>query len=128
MTHRLYVVPSAEEEPSSFSERRCGWLKAILRLKPRCSLFARECIHVTKTKSVDMATGAQLSSAMSIDMAPGAPLSRAMSIDMVPGAQLSRAMSIDMVPGAQLSRAMSIDMVPGAQLSSAMSIDVPLAA
>ena len=31
----------------------------------------RECIHVTKTKSVDMAPGAQLSSAMSIDMAPG---------------------------------------------------------
>ena len=30
----------AEEETSSFSERRCGWLKAILRLKPCCSLFA----------------------------------------------------------------------------------------
>ena len=29
------------------------------------------CIHVTKTKSVDMAPEAQLSSAMSIDMAPG---------------------------------------------------------
>ena len=34
----------------------------------------RECIHVTKTKSVDMAPGAQLSSAMSIDMAPGRSL------------------------------------------------------
>ena len=132
----LYV--RAEEETSSFSERRCGWLKAILRLKPRCSLFAARmyprykneiCRHGTgaqlsRAMSIDMPPGAQLSRAMSIDMVPGAQLSRAMSIDMVPGAQLSRAMSIDMVPGAQLSRAMSIDMVPGAQLSRAMSIDM----
>ena len=40
MTHRLYVLPSAEEAISLFSERRCGWPSAILRLKPRCSLFA----------------------------------------------------------------------------------------
>ena len=44
-----FVIPTAvefmlylraEEETSSFSERRCGWPSAILRLKPRCSLFA----------------------------------------------------------------------------------------
>ena len=62
-----------------------------------------------------------------------------MSIDMAPGAQLSSAMPIDMALEAQLSRAMSIDMAPGRSrvfaaknrcllCSGGMSIDVPLAA
>ena len=59
-----------------------GYELSLLRrsrdgLQPSCASnrvvasSQRECIHVTKTKSVDMAPGAQLSSAMSIDMAPG---------------------------------------------------------
>ena len=92
-----FVIPTAvefmlslraEEETSSFSERRCGWLKAILRLKPRCSLFAARMYPRYKNEICRHGTGAQLSRAMSIDMVPGAQLSRAMSIDMVPGRRL----------------------------------------